>query len=237
MDMPVVVEIADPVGPEIFDKLFDYFHYVDDTFSTFKETSEITKINKGVLDCSGYSPDMKTILRLAEKMKKETDGYFEIRHRGRVDPSGIVKGWAIHNAAVKIRKAGYNNYYVEAGGDIEVAGNNPQGKTWTIGIRNPFNSQEIVKRVVLRDLGIATSGTYERGKHIYNPKTNKPITEIVSLTVIGPNVCEADCYATAAFAMGSQGIRFIENLHGFEGYMIDTQGIATFTHGFENYTV
>jgi thiamine biosynthesis lipoprotein len=126
---------------------------------------------------------------------------------------------------------------VEAGGDIEVSGNNSDGKTWTIGVRNPFNGNEIVKRVTLRNCGIATSGTYERGKHIYNPKTNAPIDEIVSLTIIGPDVYEADRFATAAFAMGSKGIQFIEHLKNFEGYMIDTQGIATETHGFKNYSV
>ncbi len=237
MDMPVIVEIPGPSKPEIFKEVFDYFRYVDNTFSTFKETSEITKINNGLFAASNYSNDMKEIFRLAEQTKKETDGYFDIRRDSYRDPSGIVKGWAIHHAASLLRTAGYNNYYVEAGGDIEVAGNNPDGETWTIGIRNPFNVNEIVKKVTLRDRGIATSGTYERGKHIYNPKTNTPVSEIVSLTVIGPDVCEADRFATAAFAMGSKGIQFIERLNKFEGYMIDTKGIATFTGGFHTYVV
>jgi len=237
MDMPVIVEVVDPVKPKIFDALFGYFHYVDTTFSTFKKTSEITKINTGVLDESRYSPDMKTVLHLAEKTKQETAGYFDIRRGRCIDPSGVVKGWAIHNAAGMLRKAGYANFYVEAGGDIEVAGNNPEGKTWTIGIRNPFNVQEIVKKVALHNLGIATSGTYERGKHIYNPKTHASVDDIVSLTVIGPDVCEADRFATAAFAMGSEGIRFIENRNGFEGYMIDAHRIATMTSGFGDYVV
>jgi thiamine biosynthesis lipoprotein len=237
MDMPVIVEVVNPDGQDIFDTLFDYFHYVDNTFSTFKKTSEITKINTGVLRESEYSPDMKTILRLARQTKKETSGYFDIRHGGKIDPSGVVKGWAIHNAANLLRKAGYTDFYVEAGGDIEVSGNNKNGKTWTIGIRNPYNSREVVKKVALHNLSIATSGTYERGAHIYNPKTHTPVDEIVSLTVIGPNILEADRFATAAFAMGGRGIEFIEHLNGFEGYMIDTNKVATQTHGFGNYVV
>ncbi len=237
MDMPVIVEIADPAKPEIFGKLFDYFHYVDNTFSTFKHTSEISKINNNLIEKSGYSKDMKKILRLAVQTKKETDGYFDIRRRGRVDPSGIVKGWAIHNAAVMLRRAGYANYYVEAGGDIEVAGNNPEGTSWTIGIRNPFNIKEIVKKVSLHNRGIATSGTYARGDHIYNPITKMPVADIVSLTVIGPDALAADRYATAAFAMGSGGIQFIDRIKELEGYMIDTKGIATMTRGFGIYVV
>ncbi len=58
---------------------------------------------------------------------------------------------------------------------------------------------------------------------------------VVSLTVVGPNIYEADRFATAAFAMGEAGIMFIEKLPGFEGYMVNDNGIATFTSGFEKY--
>ncbi len=85
-------------------------------------------------------------------------------------------------------------------------------------------------------MGIATSGSYRRGQHIYNPhNANAPLTEIVSISVIGPNVYEADRFATAAFAMGKQGINFIENLKGFEGYMINKDGIAVQTSDFVRY--
>ena len=57
----------------------------------------------------------------------------------------------------------------------------------------------------------------------------------VSVTVLGPNVYEADRFATAAFAMGSEGIHFIEGLSGFEGYLIDKSGIAALTSGFADY--
>ncbi len=65
---------------------------------------------------------------------------------------------------------------------------------------------EIVKVLAISDRGVATSGTYIRGQHIYNPVTGGlPDPEIVSITVIGPDIYEADCYATAAFAMGRKG--------------------------------
>lgn len=237
MDMPVIVEITDPVKPEVYEELFDYFHWVDNTFSTFKKTSEITQINEDLLQPSRYSKEMKEIFRLAEKTKRQTNGYFDISRDGKLDPSGIVKGWAIHNAAKLLRIMGLKHYYVEIGGDIEVSGRSSQGKPWTVGIRNPFNVRQIVKAVKLKNKGIATSGTYERGKHIYIPGDKSPADEILSLTVIGPNVYEADRFATAAFAMGEQGIRFIENQKGFAGYMIDKEGIATMTGTFESYCI
>jgi thiamine biosynthesis lipoprotein len=157
-------------------------------------------------------------------------------HNGKIDPSGLVKGWAIYNAGQILRKKGFKNFYVEIAGDIEIAGLNSEGKKWAIGIRNPFNKKENVKVVYLNDRGIATSGNYERGKHIYNPKEKKQAGEVASITVIGPNIYEADRFATACFAMGTKGIYFLEKLPDFEGYMIDHKGLATFTSEFEKYT-
>jgi len=84
--------------------------------------------------------------------------------------------------------------------------------------------------------GVATSGNYIRGDHIYDPHTGRyGSDDIVSLTVIGPDVLEADRYATGAFAMGRQGIHFIERTPGLEGYEIDDRGIARMTSGLQKY--
>ena len=119
----------------------------------------------------------------------------------------------------------YKNFYIDCGGDIQTISQRSRqrrgspeaakvkGQKWKIGIKNPFKQEEIVKVVYLANEGIATSGTYIRGGHIYNPKGGKD-DGIVSLTVIGPNVYEADRFATAAFAMGEKGIGFIERLKG-----------------------
>ena len=238
MGMPIIVEVVDPnVTEAAIENVFAYFRYVDDTFSTYKEQSEISKINRGELCEEAYSDDMKTILALSEQTKQETRGYFDIRHNGIVDPSGIVKGWAIFQAAQMLQDAGWRNFYIDAGGDIQVAGTKG-GHPWRIGIRNPFNRSENVKVLTITDKGIATSGTAIRGQHIYDPhRPDASIEDIVSLTVIGPNVYEADRFATAAFAMGKRGISFIEQLPGFEGYMIDASARATFTSSFERYVL
>lgn len=238
MGMPITVEILDAGATEAdIEKVFASFRAIDETFSTYKEQSEISKINRGELTGDAYSEAMKTILALSEQTRQETRGYFDIRHDGMLDPSGIVKGWAILQAARMLKAAGFVNFFIDAGGDIQVAGTK-QGHPWRVGIRNPFNRNEYVKVLALTDKGIATSGTAIRGQHIYNPhQPQMPIEEIVSLTVIGPDVYEADRFATAAFAMGKRGIYFIEQLSGFEGYMIDASARATFTSGFERYVV
>jgi thiamine biosynthesis lipoprotein len=239
MGMPVTLDVVDTSATDaLFDRVFDYLTYVDDTFSTYKENSEISRINNNGLRLENASDDMKTIFNLAEKTRLATDGFFNISHEGIYDPSGLVKGWAIYNASEILCQKGMKNYYVDAGGDIQAVGKNYQDKNWRVGIRNPFDAGQIVKVLSVSNCGIATSGTYIRGYHIYNPKNeNQLLTEIMSLTVIGPDVFEADRFATAAFAMGLDGINFIEKLPGFEGYMIDKDQRATFTTGFERYVI
>ncbi|HET9946621.1 MAG TPA: FAD:protein FMN transferase [Patescibacteria group bacterium] len=236
MGMPVTVEILDEgnVKKDIED-IFSFFVAIDNRFSTYKKDSEISAINAGKILLKDASLEMQEVFALSEQTKQQTNGYFDIKKNKTYDPSGLVKGWAIFNASQKLLSKGYKNFYVEIGGDIQVSGKK-QGEKWKIGIRNPFDRERIIKTICLEAQGIATSGTYIRGQHIYNPfKNTKEITDIVSLTVIGPNIYEADRFATAAFSMGKKGIEFIAGLEGFEGYMIDADGIATFTTGFETY--
>jgi thiamine biosynthesis lipoprotein len=239
MGMPITVEVVGDAGAaEAINAVFGYFTEVDERFSTYKDTSEIMRINRGEIRPGEYSADMKTIFALAEKTKQETNSYFDIKKPdGSLDPSGVVKGWAIFNAAQLLKEKGFENFFVDAGGDIQPSGKNDDGGEWSVGIRNPFNADEIIKVIFPKGRGIATSGSYIRGAHIYNPhQPEEQLNSIVSITVIGPDVCEADRFATAAFAMGENGVHFIETLPGFEAYSIDAHGIATMTRGFENYT-
>jgi thiamine biosynthesis lipoprotein len=237
MGMHVTVEVREGDEGRGCDLVFGYLRYIDETFSTYKPDSEISKINRGELAEHQYSPDIREIFKLAEQTKQETHGYFDIRKPdGTRDPSGIVKGWAIWQAGLLLEREGYSYFFIDAGGDIQGHVANQQNQTWRVGIRNPFKREEIIKVLQTTNEGVATSGTYERGQHIYDPhEPAKLISGIVSLTVIGPNVYEADRFATAAFAMGSAGISFIESLPGLEGYVVDAEGTATMTSGFGKY--
>src|SRR5690348_7073646 len=201
MGMPITVEIVDATATaHDVDSVFAYFTAVDERFSTYKASSEISRINRGELSASQYSRDMQTVLALSEQTKQETHGYFDIERNGIYEPAGIVKGWAIQNAANMLKTQGRRNFYIDAGGDIAVAGHK-EGRPWRVGIRNPFNRNENVKVLALSERGIATSGTAIRGQHIYNPhRPDEPLLYVVSITVIGPDIYEADRFATAAFA-------------------------------------
>jgi thiamine biosynthesis lipoprotein len=237
MGMPITVEIVDSQATQVdVNAVFTYFEYIDQTFSTYKAESEISRINRGELQTEQASEDVRTVFLLSEETRRATDGYFNIYQNGYCDPSGLVKGWAIYNAAEMLRARGFRNYYVDAGGNIQAVGKNSEGLPWRVGIQNPWNLEQIVKVLSVTECGVATSGTYVRGQHIYNPRNGYTKAEaIISLTVIGPNIYEADRFATAAFAMEHEGIAFIETLEGFEGYMIDHNGRATLTSGFKRY--
>jgi FAD:protein FMN transferase len=237
MGMPITVEVVGAATDGMVDAIFDHFAEVDARFSPFKPESEVSAMNAGRLAPSEFSAELVEVLALAEQTKRETQGYFDIRRpEGFFDPSGIVKGWAIQKAAQRIASAGYRDYLVDAGGDIQVGGHSPDGEGWRIGIRNPFDASQIIKTVTLNGCGIATSGTDARGQHIHDPyRPDQPLEDLVSITVIAADVLEADRFATAAFAMGRTGIHFIESVPGLEGYAVDPNGIATQTSGFKKY--
>jgi thiamine biosynthesis lipoprotein len=136
-----------------------------------------------------------------------------------------------------LKAQGFHNFYVNAGGNIQVAGKTDDHR-WRVGIRNPSSRSENVKGLARTKQGIAPSGTAIRGQHIYNPyHRNKPMLDSARITVIGLNVYEADQFATAACAMEKKRRQFIENVGGFKGYMSDMQGIATVISDFERYMV
>jgi thiamine biosynthesis lipoprotein len=248
MGMPITVAIPDrermdvpsgvvrfPTVGKAADAVFEYFRAIDEQFSPYKHQSETCRIDRGELSRERASPDMREVLSLAEETKTLTGGYFDVWFQGRFDPSGLVKGWAIARAARMLEDGDFISFCIEAGGDIEVRGANDEGRPWAIGLRSPFDTEKLTHRLLLQNRGIATSGTYIRGEHIYNPKTGEKANDVASLTVIGPNVFEADRLATAAYAMGTAGVEFIAGVPGFEACMIGWDGLATLTPGFAEY--
>jgi thiamine biosynthesis lipoprotein len=250
MGMPITVAIPDrersdhvpsgvkfPTVDAALEAVFAHFNGVDEQFSPYKRGSETSRINRGELDPRNASAAMREVIALSEETKALTEGYFDVWFRGRFDPCGLVKGWAINAAARMLDDDGFVSFCVEAGVDMEVRGANDDFLPWRIGIRSPFDTSTTTKRLSITNRGIATSGTYIRGEHIYDPLSGARANAIASFTVIGPDVYEADRMATAAFAMGRKGIRFITGLPEFDAYMIELDGTAVFTPGFARYEI
>lgn len=226
MGMPAKLILTDKNGEDISKKIVKLFEIVDQKFSTYKKDSLVSKYNRGEIKIAD-DDELKFIYDECERTKQETKGFFDANYGNTWDPSGLVKGYAISEAAKLLNAHGYENFLIEIAGDIQVGGVNEENQLWQIGIENPFNRSEIVKIIELTNSGMATSGTSVHKNHIINPKTGKPAHEIASISVIASDVYDADRMATAAFAMGTKGIEFIHRLHGYSGYMItlDKQGI------------
>ena len=223
MGMPVVVEARDGDVP---DEVFDWLHRVDETFSTYKDGSEISRLRRGELDPADASDDVRFVLGRCRELREETAGYFDIDAVG-LDPSGYVKGWAVERAAAILERAGSSDYAINAGGDIRTRGR------WRIGIQHPLESQAVAKVVEGDDLAIATSGAYERGDHVRDPHTGAAPTGVLSVTVTGPDLATADAYATAAYAMGPRrAIDWTARLRGYEALTILADGRVLATPGF-----
>lgn len=233
MGMPVTVHVADLVVLEAaLDEVFIDFAHLDQTFSPFLETSAVSRINRGDLKLDDAEDLVRQGLQLCRLYETATDGYFSAWLNGRLDPSGLVKGWAIDRACTILDRHGCRNYYVDAGGDLQARGVNEQGRPWRVGIRHPVLRHKVARVIHASDLAVATSGTYEKGDHIVDPHSGRAATELLSFTVVGPDILQADVYATAGFAMGSQGLAFVEGTRGYEAYAIDRRCVASWTSGF-----
>lgn len=233
MGMPITVGIVDERGgPDDIAAVRDLFDEIDRRFSPYRPDSEVCRFNAGQLAPEEISDEFAFVLQRCEQTKVETLGYFNVLRAGAIDPSGYVKGWAIKRASDLLVSRGHRNFLVDAGGDVQAMGRNEAGEAWRVGIRNPFDRRTVVKILAVSDMAVATSGTAIRGNHIYDPHHPRDLqTDIVSLTVLAASIEDADRFATAAFAMGRDGIEFIAEREGLEGYAIDHAGQALFTEG------
>lgn len=242
MGTAIGFDVRDPEVPyAAIDEAVEYLRDVDMRFSTYKPESEVCRLNRGEITEDECSPDLRHVLELCERVRWTSEGYFDIRaHRseGGIDPSGLVKGWSLENAARILETAGARNFCINGGGDIVLRGKAAPGIPWRVGIRHPFQADKIATVVSVQDGAIATSGAYERGDHVRNPFTGKPARGLQSVTIIGPSLVFADAYATAAFAMGTPALGWVAGLAGYAGCAITaardgSEARLTWTPGFE----
>jgi FAD:protein FMN transferase len=233
MGMPVTVDVRDGGAErQALDEVFADFEFVDQVFSPFISDSEVSRIDRGELKPEDASPLVRQVLNLCRQFEIATGGYFSAWIGGRLDPSGLVKGWAVDRACGILDGHGYRHYYVEAAGDARTRRPAGTGAPWRIGIRHPVERDKVTRVIQADDLAVATSGTYEKGAHIRDPHTGSAVTHWLSFTVVAADILEADVFATAAFAMGLRGLDFVEARPGFEAYAIDPQLRAAWTSGF-----
>ena len=232
MGTAVSIDLADDLPADVLTGMIrdvcEWLHEVDDRFSTYKETSEVNRFQRREITLAELSPDMRHVLDACADLWRETGGYFDAYACGPLDPSGYVKGWSVEVASARLAAAGSTRHYINAGGDVRMRGCAGGGGPWRVGIRHPWEADKLSWVLAMTDGAVATSGTYERGDHVRNPRTGKPASGLRSVTVVGPDLARADAYATAGLAMGVAGIAWLADraADGYDSAVVTDDGRA-----------
>ena len=156
-----------------------------------------------------------------------------------LDLGAVAKGLAVDLAARELRP--FQNFAIDASGDLYLAGRNPDGERWSIGIRHPRRANDLIDSLRVSERAVCTSGDYERrssndnGHHILDPRRGSPANSVASVTVVAPNAMLADALATAAFVLGPQeGIRLFDRLD-VDGLIVTPQLERYATRGMSDY--
>ncbi|GHJ38494.1 FAD:protein FMN transferase [Streptomyces sp. TS71-3] len=228
-------DVRDPVTLAVRRALAEsvaWLHHVDEVFSTYRPDSVISRLGRGELPRQRCGPEVAEVLRLCEAAERASGGWFSHTAGDRLDPSGLVKGWAVDRASDLLHEAGAHRTCVNGGGDIRLRGEPAPGMPWRIGIADPLRPGRLVAVVTGRDCAVATSGTAERGHHVLDPHTGKAATGLLSLTLTGPDLTLTDAYATAAFAMGDAARAWTTSLSGHQALAMTRAGHVWRTPGF-----
>jgi thiamine biosynthesis lipoprotein len=122
---------------------------------------------------------------------------------------------------------------VNGSGDMSTWGKQPTGKSWTIGITDPFSRGDLYAVVPLTQGAVTTSGSYEKyvelnGKrysHIINPATGYPATGLVSVTVFGPSAEMCNAFSTSIMVMGKKaGLFLLKKNPAYSCILVTDQG-------------
>ena len=173
----------------------------DRVFSTWRDDSFVSRLDRGEVLAADGPPEVAEVLALGERARVESRGAFDVVRDGRLDPSGVVKGWAVDRAARHLRGLEDTDFCLSAGGDMVVHVADPGRPDWRVGIEDARDPSRVVAVVPLRHGALATSGLAHRGAHVVDARTGRAPTALLSVTVVGPDLTGADIDATAALAL------------------------------------
>ncbi|WP_402464380.1 FAD:protein FMN transferase [Isoptericola aurantiacus] len=235
MGMPVSLALrgrgaAGEEADDAWQRVVAELRQVDRTFSTYRPDSVVSRLGRGAITEADLPAEVHEVLALAEAARRVSGGAFDPRHRtadGRdvLDPSGVVKGWAVERAARHLRALDGTDFCLAAGGDMvcHVAGDGPP---WRVGVEDPHATARLVATVPVRRGAVATSGFAHRGAHVVDARTGRTPTALASVTVVGPSLTAADVAATSALALGADGPGWLRSRGGLAGVVVWADGRA-----------
>ncbi len=206
----IVVKEDDEVTREVIlgraKKIHEWLVLVDHIFSPFRTNSELTLYNHRKIEMTGTNLLFQEVFALSIWAKEMTQGLFSANFVGKYNPTGAVKGWAIEKAErIQLEPLLSDPNFVavnlNGGGDMQFSSSDKHNWQWEIGIVNPFDNKKVISCFRMKNGAIATSGTSQRGEHLFNSSTGRAIPEknfnVISSSVIGSEVSYSDIWATA----------------------------------------
>jgi FAD:protein FMN transferase len=202
----------------------------DAVFSTWDPGSPLSRLRRGE-PLTAPLPVLAEVEQACAWARAVSAGWFDPwAMPGGYDPTGLVKGWAADRARTVLGRAGIPAALVNCGGDLAAYGWPEPGQPWRAGIQHPWRSGSLAAVVEVRG-AVATSGPYQRGAHLFDPRTGRPGARGASATVTGPSLALADALATALAVAGDEGLAVISGLDGYQGYLIRPDGSEAWTPG------
>lgn len=201
---------------------------IDRVFSTYRRDSDISALADGRRRLSSCSPDVHEVLARCADAGLLTGGYFSALHSGRLDPTGLVKGWAVARVAALFVQAGSTCHAVNGGGDVLVSADPAVDAAWRVGITD---GSTVVAVVSAHRVAVATSGNAERRGLVVDPFSRRPALALRSVTVVGADIVTADAVATAAMAMGDGAIGWLAELPGHDAVAVAANRTVSATCG------
>lgn len=241
MGTAVVFSVRATDGPAVSGALAEacrLLHRADAVFSTWDPWSPMSRLRRGAARLDDLddldAAEIDAVLRLCWRARRASDGWFDPwAVPGGVDPTGLVKGWALERAAAVLAGTGLPAM-VNGGGDVVICGEPPAGGSWRIGVRHPWlrDGLACVVSVGGRSRAVASSASYERGAHFVDPRTGQRTTGcLASATVTGTDLAVADALATAV-AVGGRAVADRVEAAGCQAYGIGWDGQEWWTGGF-----
>lgn len=215
MGMPISLALrgrhtADDAAEEAWQAVLDELREVDAIFSTWRPDSQVSRLASGEITLADCDPTLAEVLRIAEAARASSGGAFDVwlpdpDGGRRLDPSGVVKGWAVDRAVVALLALDETDVCLSAGGDMVCHVADEDGDPWVIGIEDPHDPRRLLARLPVRRGAVATSGSAHRGGHVVDARTGEPAASLASVTVVGSALTSVDIDATTALALGLDG--------------------------------
>jgi FAD:protein FMN transferase len=220
MGMPVTLalrgrHVDDEAADDAWRACLDVLREADRVFSTYRADSWVSRLGRGEVTLEACPAEVAEVLAIGEQARVESDGAFDVRRPGPdgtvvLDPSGVVKGWAVQRAAAPVLALDDTDVCLSAGGDMVCHVAAPAREPWSIGVEDPLDPARVLAVVPVRRGAVATSGHAHRGFHVTDPRTGRPPEGIASVTVLAADLVSADVDATAAYAMGRGGLAWFQ---------------------------